>query len=122
MVNVAEIKSVDWSMKIGSYGQVVEAMDDIDQCILIIMATRKGSKPLDPEFGCDVWKYLDQPVNAVRPDIVRETYAAINLYEPRIDIIGVKIEAESISSLKLTIEWKLKDSEITKITEVIYEH
>jgi len=121
VVNVNEIKSVDWSMKIGFYGQVTEALDDIEQCILTIMKTRKGSVPLDPEFGCDVWRYIDQPINMVIPDIVRETYSSLTLYEPRIDVVSVKTEVLSESSIKVLIEWKLKDSEITKITEVIYE-
>lgn len=123
MINVNEIKSVDWSMKLGFFGEVVEAVDDIDQCIKIILKTRKGSVPLDPEFGCDIYKYLDMPLNLVIADITRETFVALRENEPRIEVLNVKISSIEApqGSMQVKIEYKLKDSEIVKITEVVYE-
>ena len=46
-----KITSIDWSSKLGSLGDIVEGLDDIRQCISIILGTQKGSLPHRLEFG-----------------------------------------------------------------------
>ncbi len=116
-VSINDIKSADWQPKLGEIGSVVESIEDINQCIRIILATPKGSDPHRPEFGSDIWKYVDYPVKEAIPNIIRESVDAINAWEQRINISKVKAEIVE-STIALQIEWMFKDSEETQSVEV----
>ena len=59
MTNLNEITYVDWQLKLNAIGGVAEGADDINQCIAIILLTKKGSVPHRPTFGSDIYKYID---------------------------------------------------------------
>ncbi len=109
-VSIGEITSVDWSMKLGAIGEIVEGLDDVAQCVRIILTTPKGSDPLRPTFGADLWQYIDYPIDAAIPAIVREITEAITLWEPRIILITVNAAPDptTIGRLMVTIVWRLK--------------
>lgn len=118
MTNLNEILYVDWQLKLNSIGGVAEGIDDINQCIAIILMTKKGSVPHRPTFGSEIYKYVDYPINQATPNIVRETIDAITLWETRISIKSVSVEIVE-NSIKVKVEWTLKDSNITATAEVI---
>ena len=111
-----QITSADWSPKLDAtpgdgsgLGQVVQGLEDVEQCISIILSTPKGSDILRPTFGCDLWKYIDRPITQSLPAIVREATEALTLWEPRIDLIRVLASVSSDGSgLTVTAAWKLK--------------
>lgn len=118
---LADITSADWSLALDApgmrgsgLGQVVQGAADVDQCIRIILTTPKGSDPLRPMFAADIWQYIDYPVNAAIPAIVREVTQAITLWEPRVTLTGVKAapitddSTQSGAHLEVTISWQLK--------------
>ena len=117
MTNLNEITYVDWQLKLNSIGGVAEGVDDINQCIAIILLTKKGSVPHRPTFGSDIYKYIDYPVNEATPNIIRETVDAITEWEPRIKINSVEVEIEN-TIIKIKVEWDLKDSNANGYTEV----
>lgn len=112
-----EIKSVDWQPKLNDIGNIVEGIEDIDQCIKIILATRKGSDPHRPEFGSDIWQYIDYPINEAIPNIIREAMDAINLWETRIEIKGITAEIEE-SRIIFQIDRQVRGTDIQGILEV----
>jgi phage baseplate assembly protein W len=118
MTNLNEIKYVDWQPKLNEIGEVAQGIDDINQCIYIILTTQKGSVPHRPTFGSDIFKYIDYPVQEAVPNIIREVIDAISEWETRIEIKNVSAEID-VASVKIKIEWNLIDSEITSVTEVI---
>ena len=120
MTNLNEITYVDWQLKLNSIGGIAEGVDDINQCIAIILLTRKGTVPHRPTFGSDIYKYIDYPVNEAIPNIVREATDAITLWETRITINSIKVEIEQ-SNLTVKIEWTLKDSNAAGTAEVNYD-
>lgn len=115
---ITDISATDWSPRLGEIGEVVEGLEDIQQCVRIILTTPKGSRPHEPEFGSDLWKYVDHPVNEAIPHLVREAIDALTLWEPRLELVGM---TPAISEHRITIqvEWKLKDDETRRRTEVI---
>lgn len=117
MTTLNEIKSVDWQLKLNETGSVVEGIDDIDQCIQIILSTKKGSIPHRPEFGSDIWQYIDSPVNEAVPNIIRETIDSISLWEPRVEITSVTAEIIE-SRIKINIGRKIKNTDISGILEL----
>jgi len=118
MKTIDQISAVDWQPKLGGIGEVVEDIADINQCIRIILSTPKRSDPHRPEFGSDVWKYIDYPIKEAIPNIIREAIDAINTWEPRIRIKNIRVEVIE-SQVRLRIEWILKETEQTQSLEVI---
>jgi phage baseplate assembly protein W len=118
MTKIDDIKSVDWQPKLGEIGAVVENIGDINQCIRIILTTPKGSDPHRPEFGSDIYKYIDYPVNEAIPNIIREAIDAINTWEPRVEIKSIKAEID-VANVMLKIEWILKETDESQSIEVI---
>jgi phage baseplate assembly protein W len=103
-MQLQDIKAKDWSISTTKQGEVVQGINDIHQCIAIIITTAKGSDPLRPEFGCDIRAYLDKPTSNV-PRMIREVTQAIEIWETRVQVTKVTAKLD-ISHVTLTIEWK----------------
>lgn len=112
MASFKDVTSIDWSSKLGGFGQVVEGLDDIRQCIFIILQTQKGSVPHRLDFGCDLWRYIDLPVPAAKPQIIREVTQALSRWEPRAALQSVELEpsSEKAAHYILTVTWSPVDS------------
>ena len=118
MTTLNEITYVDWQLKLNEIGSVSEGIEDINQCIAIILSTQKGSVPHRPTFGSDILKYVDYPINSAKANIIRETVDAINLWETRVNVESVSVEINE-TQLKIQVEWNLKeDSSTTYSVEV----
>ena len=117
MTNLNEITYVDWQYKLNGIGGVAEGVDDINQCIAVILTTRKASVPHRPTFGSDLYKYVDYPVNEAVPNIIREATDAISLWETRIKVKSINVEIDE-SNIVVKVEWTLKESSATGVAEV----
>lgn len=124
-VTLADITSADWSLMLDTtaaqvglatgVGAVVQGLADVNQCITIILNTPKGSDPLRPTFGCDIWQFVDAPLTRALPHIVREVTEALTIWEPRIKVIAVTaaLAANGANSqyganLTVSVTWQLK--------------
>ncbi len=111
---LADITSADWSLELGTLGGVVQGIADVEQCLGIIVTTPRGSDPLRPTFGADIWRYIDFPIDEALPAIVRELTSAITTWEPRVNLISVTAQpvndgsSQSGAHLDVTLMWQLK--------------
>ncbi len=111
---LADVTSADWSLKLTAIGSVVQGLEDIDQCIAIILTTPRGSDPLRPTFGADLWQFIDSPISAAVPAVVREVGAAIAMWEPRVNVQSISVAPVSDGSsqagahLNVSVTWQLK--------------
>ena len=119
MKTLNTITSVHWQPELGNPGSIVEGLSDLKQSIQIILLTPKGSDPHRPNFGCDIYKYIDWPVNQITPYLVREAIEALKYWEPRISLIQVTVNIDD-SQVTLQVKWKAADG-IIQLNEVIYE-
>jgi len=110
-----DIKATNWQLSTQMIGQVVEGINDIRQCMGIILTTTKGSDPMRPLFGSDIWQFIDSPINTAVANISAEILDAIGKWEQRIiikeltyNIAGSRIDFELIGEL-------LESGEITQI-------
>ncbi len=112
-VLLADITAADFSPKLGEPGSVVENLDDINQCIRVIVSTPKGTRAHEPLFGCDAWKYQDWPVTDAIPHIIAAVIEAIEEWEPRVDLVSVIPVTSEAGAGKITIqiEWTLHDDD-----------
>jgi len=70
---------------------------DIEQAIEIILRTAPGERPMRPEFGCRIQDHLFSPANsATAAAVAHEVRAALDMWEPRIDVEEVRIGFDGI--------------------------
>jgi uncharacterized protein len=112
-VTLADITSADWSLALGAIGEVVQGIADVEQCLGIIVTTPRGSDPLRPTFGANIWRYIDFPISLALPAIVSELTSAITMWEPRVTLVSVTAQpvfdgsAQSGAHLDVTLNWQL---------------
>lgn len=112
------ITAAHWQPALGTSGEVVEGLRDIDQSIRIILTTPKGSDAHRPEFGSDLHLYIDWPHDRVTPYLVRETIEAIRRWETRVLVVQVQVQID-VSQLTLKVLWRMADG-VEQMTEVPY--
>jgi uncharacterized protein len=117
---ITEVKSNQWSLSLSGFGELVQGIDDVNQCLYILLLTKKGTVPLDPFFGCGAFDFIDKPINAAGPGIISAVNDAIRLYEPRIDVVKIVPSYNSSGYLNIVIEWKFKNTVKTEQTNINY--
>lgn len=66
----------------------------VKNSLLGIITTRKGSRPFDPLFGCDLSNELFENMTPLTSDTVRRNIiSAVRNYEPRISKLDVQVLA-----------------------------
>lgn len=112
------ITAAHWQPALGTSGEVVEGLRDIDQSIRIILTTPRGADAHRPDFGSNLHLYIDWPVNRVTPHLVRETVDALRRWETRISVVQVQVQIEE-SQIRVRVQWRVADG-VTQLTEVPY--
>lgn len=105
MTNLTDIRSKDWTFSAEVQGEVVEQLKDIQQCIYLILTTVHGTDPLRPDFGCDIFKWIDRPVNQAIPNMIKEVQVSIAKWEPRAVVKGINAKIDGhVVTLTITFE------------------
>ncbi len=69
-----------------------DTIKSVLQNIRLILSTPKGSDVHRPEFGSDLWKLLDKPLNALTVGKIKaELVDAIETWEPRAKVKEVQV-------------------------------
>jgi len=109
----------NWQPRLGGEG-VVTNLADIAQSITFILCTPRKSLPLDPEFGCDLHRYIDLPANRARAPITREAMQALQRCEPRIVVDRITYTPTiqpAGERARLRVTWHVRDGVLNE-TEV----
>lgn len=78
--------------------------EDIQEAIWIILATDVNERQMLPEFGCGIHRYVFAPNNATtQGDVAHEVRRALTSWEPRIDVVDVRVTALADEPNKLLI-------------------
>jgi phage baseplate assembly protein W len=89
----------------GDLTQVYD-QDAINQSLFNIMNTRRGSRVMDPEFGCNFQSYLFDVFDVETANkIVEDMYHNFVKYEPRIKILAIDKDLD-LDNLKYTLNIK----------------
>lgn len=113
MLDRRHITHLHWQARIGrngadTLGQIVTAIDDVEQCINTIVLTEKGSVPLAPEKCTRLMPYIDRRPAAAIPNITREIFDAIRIWEPRVIVERVTITQEDFAHFRFPVLWRLR--------------
>jgi phage baseplate assembly protein W len=118
-MNINQVTSSEWGLSLAGFGEIVQGIDDINQCIQIILFTKKGADPLRPEFGCDIFNFVDQPISTSLPQMRREILEALQLFEPRIEVVSISPTIND-GQVTFTIMWKFANAVDTNQLDVTY--
>ena len=67
---------------------------DIEEAIWIILGTSKGERLMMPTFGCSLQDLVFEPnSDLVRGAIATEVLQALARWEPRIDVLDIRVDA-----------------------------
>lgn len=92
----------------------------IEDSIKQIILTKKGERPMLPEFGCDVWKLtFDYDINIIQELASEYIKDAITKWETRIEIHSVNT-SKSEDSVYAEVLYKIKNSNMNVLVSEIY--
>ncbi len=91
-------------MSIAEQGKIVTDIEDINQCIYIIVTTIPGTDPYNYLFGCGLFTWLDKPLNVAVPNMIREIGNAIATWETRATVTKITYKIDQ-ASVTFSIYW-----------------
>jgi phage baseplate assembly protein W len=81
----------------------------IKRSIMNLIKTKKGTRPFNPEYGCDISNYLfSYEPGFTEYNMKKEITDAINKYEPRVSIDEVDIKFEE-NGIVMNIQYIIKN-------------
>ena len=81
-----------------------EYEEDIKESIRVILGTSKGERVMRPDFGCGIHEYVFETINITTINRIESSIRdALTTWEPRIDLLGVKVNTDKIDEGRLVI-------------------
>ena len=75
--------------------ELVEGEEEIRESLVLLFSTRLGERLTNPEFGCAIHDLILDTLNtSLKREIEKVIRHAVLIYEPRIDIESINIEAD----------------------------
>lgn len=80
------------------------------EAITNILATEPGERVMKPDFGCNLSKYVFEPIDYITAsDIQTEIIYAINKFEPRVENLLVNVTPlEDLNTFKIEVIFNMK--------------
>jgi phage baseplate assembly protein W len=113
-----DIKSKDWQISTQGVGLVAEGLEDIRQCLDICLRTTKGTDPLRPQFGSDIFQYVDKPLTVAIPNMIRAIIETVQIWEKRVALEKVKYQTRDTSTVDFFITYRLVDEELIDLLKL----
>lgn len=111
MAILTDIKTSNWGISTRGCGYIEQGLEDVRQCIDVLLRTQKGTDPLRPDFGSDIYQHIDKPVNLVIPNVKRAIISAIEMFEQRVEVESVAHVIDK-SNIQFFITYKLVDDNL----------
>jgi phage baseplate assembly protein W len=94
-------------------GQVALVAGDekIRQSIWLILSTAPGERRMRPEFGCGIHDLVFESNTASLRGLVQQrVQVALTTWEPRIDVLTVRVEAppEARNELRIRVDYRVR--------------
>lgn len=113
-----EFLGVGWKFPVQLNDQHEIAMsryeEDVQEAIWIILSTVPGERLMLPDFGCGIHEFVFAPNNTRTAGLISfHVERALNRWEPRIDLLEVKIrpDAGNRSMLLVNIDYKVRTTD-----------
>jgi phage baseplate assembly protein W len=78
---------------------------EIEESIRLILATAPGERPMRPDFGCAIHDFVFAPADAATAgQIAFEVRTALERWEPRVDVLEVRVDFDGSDEGTLHIQ------------------
>ena len=95
--------------------------EDIRQAIRIILGTNQGERVMRPDFGAGLNAFLFEPVSTTTMLMVKKRVEdALIDWEPRIDVLSVKVTTDSSERNKLLIDVEYRVRVANTVANLVY--
>lgn len=91
-----------------------DTLKSVLQNIKLILSTPKGSDVHRPEFGSDIWQFIDKPLNVLTIGKIKaEITDAIETWEPRAKVKEVQVIRDyPQAQAKIRLVLEVEDREV----------
>jgi phage baseplate assembly protein W len=108
-------RGLGFPMRVGATGGIgmVEREQEIEEAIRLVLGTAPGERPMRPEFGCGINEYVFAPGDGgTAGRIAYEVRAALERWEPRIEVTDVVVafDAIEIGTLYLDVRYTIRST------------
>lgn len=87
------------------------SIDEVNQCIQLLIATVPGERVQRPEFGCRLYTRIWDNIDEVASQGLTDIREAIEIYEPRVDLVSVNSRIfRDTGRVLFAVEYRIKDS------------
>ena len=91
--------------------QGASSEEDIQEAVRLILMTNKGERMMEPEFGCDLRRYLFGTMDyTTRTELEQEVSQALIRWEPRITDVTVRAEEDDSERLLVHIGYVVRST------------
>lgn len=104
-----------WKFPVGvdSAGRIAMSKheEDIRESIRIILSTAKGERVMRPDFGCGIHDFVFAVINTANIGLIEATVReALIRWEPRIELLAVKVSAENanVGQLLIGVDYRVR--------------
>lgn len=90
-------RGIAFPMRVDSTGSIatVTGPEDVDRSIVMILSTAKGERLMRPQFGCEIWDQLFDPINAnTMGRMAQSVRESLSQWEPRVTVEEVQAEPD----------------------------
>lgn len=95
--------------------------EDIRQAIQIIIGTGRGERVMRPDFGCGIHDLVFETMDSTTLQRVRSVVdEALTRYEPRIEIIGIRVDPETENQGLMLIELEYRVRLTNQVDNLVY--
>ena len=95
--------------------------EDIRQAIRIILGTDHGERVMRPDFGAGLNAFVFEPVNPTTLQLVKKRVEdALIEWEPRIEVLAVKVSGDPIEHNKLLIDVEYRVRATNTLANLVY--
>lgn len=96
---------------------LLSAAEHISASIADILATPKGTRVMRPEYGSDLPRLVDAPMNDEwKLRVYMATADALRRWEPRIEVTQTVIDEVGAGTITLTVKYRLAGGEEKEAT------
>lgn len=110
-----DITSESWQIGASAPGEIAQGIDDISQCIGIILNTMPGSDLLRPDFGSALVEYLDQPLQLAQAGVKKALTRDIERWEPRVKVVKINATIVDADAINVEVVWRLLLGDISGV-------
>ncbi len=101
--------------------QLVTEDEDIIQSLRILFETRPGERVMHPTYGCRIWDYLFDPMNASTMRTMEAAIAqAILFFEPRITLEHTKVHIVDATGGRLAVDLRYTIRQTNARSNVVF--